>query len=195
MLDELLKVPSRRFSNMPELVGFFQLNAGDGWEALLERFLKTFTGTSITVPGPAYLAELREDEKIVRRLQADQCAAETRIMLLEKYRPRLTYQHMQEIYVCGEGRLMQPPLVPGGRHSTLARATELAAAHPKIAGEIFQMFQITAHERAALARRIEPKPASKPASKPATKAVPKKAIKAKATTKATAKVKAKAKKR
>ena len=93
MLVELLQIPERRNTILPEPVQFFEDTGGALWKAQLEKFLRAFTGTEFVVPSPQALTEIARDEVIVREFHGD-TSVEGRVAILRKH--KITYEYLPD---------------------------------------------------------------------------------------------------
>jgi hypothetical protein len=138
MIIDLLSIPSRRTTIVPELVRFF-----DGDEAEIIRFIRTFSGTSFELPGPEFILELRRDEEIFSSLDEDD-SIENRLRLLRVH--RLDYDYIQNIYrVCAGQNLKPPPT--RSRKDAIDQASVEMRKYPSLVDDICTMFVLTANER------------------------------------------------
>lgn len=140
---ELLNTPDRRNGILPEIIDFFKQEHGeDGWRGPTERFLRRFAGCEFIPPSHDALAMIDRDEQIVHQLGVDD-SVDRRLELLREH--RISYRHMQQIYMCVRGRILQPPTC-----SSRAVAVREAAGHmrryPKLASEIASIYSLSAPE-------------------------------------------------
>lgn len=141
MRKDLLLIPERRHTIVPELVRFFTSDDD------LFRFLRTFAGVDFTVPGPEFLKELRRDEAIVRRLRANRTPEAQVEILLEH---GVSYSHLADLWRVTSGdRNLPPPNVPGGRRGMIDAAAALIVKLPKLTNDLIAMHGLSARERAA----------------------------------------------
>ncbi len=141
-MSSLLGLPERRQSIGPELIRFFEQEAGKDWANLLDRFLGVFAGTTFQIPGPEFLASLRTDKTIIRSLKLDQSIG-NQIKLIEKH--GVTFSHMQRIWQAVVGKMLCPPQV--GRADGVIEAAQIIRRHPRIENDITMMFNLSAKER------------------------------------------------
>lgn len=144
MLDDLFYMPERRQSIGPELIRFFSEDDSVDWPQRLDRFLRMFAGTTFDVPGPEFLVNLRNDERIVRALRQDD-SARRRLELMEEY--GVEYTHIQRVWQAVAGKTLNPPMVAGGRYEMWAEAAVLIRRHHGIANDIMTMYAMDARDR------------------------------------------------
>lgn len=140
MKTALLEIPSRRQSIMPELVRFFRACGGPGWESQLESFLKSFAGTEFKVPPPRMLAEVRRDEKILRRFRPE-VSADERLAMLKLN--EISHAHLREIYRADTGVELEPP----DHDDPVEAATEMIRLNPSMGEDICDMFGVVGSKR------------------------------------------------
>jgi hypothetical protein len=141
---ELLNIPERRSTNVPELLAFFrEIDDGRATDLTL-RFIRSFAGTAFTMPGVEFLHGLQRDEQIFKSLQTD-VSAENRVALLREH--RIDYATMENIYrVCSEKNL-EPPLCAGGRAQAVEEAAQWISKYKSLASDVVAMYALTAPER------------------------------------------------
>lgn len=153
---ELLDMPSRRNSILPELKGFFEQTGDPQWQLQFERFLRTFAGTEFVVPPPQTLEDIRRDERIISQLKSDQ-SVEGRLRILRDFRIvkkkdtdiQISHQYLCTLWSVCEGRELEPPPARS-REDAIQQAIEWSDKFPSLKNDIMMMFAISAHERPAL---------------------------------------------
>lgn len=160
MRSELLQIPERRHSNIPELLSFFgSIGAGDG-AGLTLRFLRAFAGTQFTLPGPDFFREIARDEAIVAALEDDQ-GTESRIRILRKH--RISYARMENVFRLCTGRSLDSPSA-SGKEQAIEDAAAIMRRHKNLTADIAMMYALNARDRAraeALSQK-KPSPEARP---------------------------------
>jgi len=143
MNTDLLQIPERRWTLLPELVEFFITSPEGGGKSELERFIKAFAGMQFVCPGTHVLSDIARDEEIVAALNRDD-SVESRINLLRQH--NISYAYMQNIWsICEASELGSPP--HNGRKDAIDQAGHWTRKYSAQATDIAKMFNLTPHER------------------------------------------------
>lgn len=141
---KLLSMESRRTTLAPEIVGFFSDD-----EKGLRRFLRTFGGATITVPGPGLLKEIQRDEKIASELLKND-SAETRLRMIKEH--KVTFEHLADVFIAAMDRQMTRPM---DCVDPLSDAVALARKHRRDADIIAKIFDLSPSQKGMMKQRVK----------------------------------------
>ena len=132
VMAELLRVPDRQQTVLPELLEFFRKDPDE-----LTRFLRTFGGTSLDVPGPELWRDLMRDEQMVKRLVNDPSTeCQIQLCLAEK----VEVEYLRAIFETVTGRRLPEPAHNGtvaGRQEAIKALTARFPKATKIIRDLF----------------------------------------------------------
>lgn len=135
----LLNMPARRATIMPEIVAFFDD------DSLTERFLMQFAGTTFTMPGPGFFKELRRDDEIIQELAKD-TSIENRLRLMRRY--RISANYLEDLWRIQFDKNLEAPDCPLGRKQAIKQAAGWMSRYPSLTTDIVFIFTLNARERA-----------------------------------------------
>lgn len=151
IFNKLLKMPERAGTVLPELHAFF----GDDRFAddELERYIRTFAGTTITVPDPKLIEDLDIDVAIAKALRGQPSPGD-RIRICLRY--GVPYKHLCTVYRAAYDRDILEPQHAGTRASKIEAAASLLLEEPRADKLVIEMFNLDPEDiREVRAKRDE----------------------------------------
>lgn len=164
MRTELLEIPERRATVLPELAAFFTQHGQTPGRQMLAEFVRVFSGTELNVPGPEVLRLVERDESIIDALEKD-CSVQAQVDLMVTH--GVHYQYMATIWSLCTGRRLEPAGTSCTAAERIAQAADLAMKHPKILNDVVSLFAMSAKERAELQRVVDHRRGVQPREEPA----------------------------
>lgn len=143
---ELLNMPMRRRSILPEIVEFFRSQGIENWERHAQAFIERFAEMAFSMPTHDEIRQIHRDQAIVEMLLADDSIAQ-RLKILIDY--KLPWHYIENVYRLCEGHEIAPP--PSvSRRDAIEQAAALIDRYPALAYDISSIYGLRPKERAQI---------------------------------------------
>lgn len=151
MLEQLLHMPHRRTTILPELVRFFREQVDSSAEDLLSEFCREFAGTTIECPTHRDIEELRRDTEIVDKLRRG-VTVELLVAILREH--EVSYSYVADLHRLCLEREMAIEGGPITSNDRVAAAASWSRRYPRMAGDFVAMFRLDSREHASMGATV-----------------------------------------